>query len=385
MPFCFGGAADVYWMLLVLAFRFYEETKISEKAGLCFKFWCWCGLAAESGNLCSYCLIGKEGARPMRMLFLFFLCDFCIVTTFFCVGGVGQFPLIFRPHKYLNYTSCWKLSFPLPGNIDVIYQLWGDHSTFACCKVAALKELRIAVISSSIYTSTRLQIQWQRLHSFYGRRWHCVRSPLLESALKTLQQAEVWQDGHSKFAVSFAGWPGWGHQVNQQKFIYAAPRRGKDNSKVWSTPKDLGISTCCDGPFLAQSAKIFETTQPWALALERSEFFVADNRLSTFSWVQLHQHLAEASADFVLIFCTVFLLISRHFLWGSKIFFQYWHTMSYLRRGTMIWYTKSIYFGIAKPCNGGKIIITILLGVLYYASRFAVAVLWQDPNCIICI
>ena len=123
-----------------------------------------------------------------------------------------SFPLIFRPHKYLNYTSCWKLSFPLPGNIDVIYQLWGDHSTFACCKVAALKELRIAVISSSIYTSTRLQIQWQRLHSFYGCRWRCVRSPLLESALKTLQQAEVWQDGHSKFAVSFAGWPGWGHR-----------------------------------------------------------------------------------------------------------------------------------------------------------------------------
>ena len=25
-------------MLLVLAFRFFEETKISEKAGLCFRF-----------------------------------------------------------------------------------------------------------------------------------------------------------------------------------------------------------------------------------------------------------------------------------------------------------------------------------------------------------
>lgn len=262
------------------------------------------------------------------MLFLFFLCDFCIVTTFFCVGGVGQFPLIFRSHKYLNYTSCWKLSFPLPGNIDVIYQLWGDHSTFACCKVAALKELRIAVISSSIYTSTRLQIQWQRLHSFYGRRWHCVRSPLLESALKTLQQAEVWQDGHSKFAVSFAGWPGWCHRSINKNSSMRFHEEEKTTAKCDPLPKTLAFQLVAMALFLAQSAKIFETTQPWALALERSEFFVADNRLSTFSWAQLHQHLAEASADFVLIFCTVFLLISRHFLWGSKIFFQYWHTMS---------------------------------------------------------
>lgn len=121
---------------------------------------------------------------------------------------------------------------------------------------------------------------------------------------------------------SLSALPGDQDEVTGQstKIHLCGSRRGKDNSKMWSTPKDLGISTCCVGPFLAQSAKIFETTQPWALALERSEFFVADNRLSTFSWVQLHQHLAEASADFVLIFCTVFLLISRHFLWGSKIF-----------------------------------------------------------------
>ncbi len=118
-PFLWGLQMKFIPMLLVLAFRFFEETKISEKAGLCFRFlarfWCWCCLAAESGNLCSYCLIGKEDTRPMRMLFLFsFVTSVLWLPSF--VGDVGEFALIFRPHKYFYYSSCWKLSFPVPGN-----------------------------------------------------------------------------------------------------------------------------------------------------------------------------------------------------------------------------------------------------------------------------
>ncbi len=90
-------------------------------------------------------------------------------------------------------------------------------------------------------------------------------------------------------------------------------------------------------------------TQPWALGLERSDIFVADNRLSTCSWAQLRQHLAEASAncDMILNVCTASYSFPGIFLRVPRFFSTLtYHVVTPMTNHDMTWCTKTIYIYI---------------------------------------
>ena len=120
-PFVFGVQLtfiECYWFLLFGSAR---RRRFQRRLGVASGF--WQGFDADAALQLSQEISAAIVSLEKKMQGQCGCCSyFSFVTSTFFWVGVGQFPLIFRPHKYLYYTSCWKLSFPVPGNIDVIYQ-----------------------------------------------------------------------------------------------------------------------------------------------------------------------------------------------------------------------------------------------------------------------